>query len=199
MALKNSVLPVFANALIAIINLKINLNMILVDLVIKSKKWSEIAAIEKKITKICQKLIPLTNLKKFLDQKAKIEVAILLIGSAKMKNLNFKYRAQNSTTNVLSFPANQDNTVKNGNLKNLKLYDNYLFLGDIICCFEAVKDESEAENKKFFDHLTHLILHSILHLIGYDHEKPADARIMEQLEIKILKTINIKNPYNINS
>ncbi len=173
--------------------------MIYVDLVIKYKKWLEVKNIERKITKICQKLIPLTNLGKILDRKTKIEVAILLVGSAKMKNLNFKYRDKNYSTNVLSFPATPEELIKNGNLKNLKLYDNYLFLGDIICCFEAVKKEALVENKNFFDHLTHLILHSILHLIGYDHQKLDDAKIMEKLEIKILKELNIKNPYKINS
>jgi probable rRNA maturation factor len=173
--------------------------MIYVDLVIKYNKWLETENIEKKITKICQKLIPLTNLWEILNHKTKIEVAILLVGSAKMKNLNLKYRGKNYSTNVLSFPATPEELIKNGNLKNLKLYDNYLFLGDIICCFEAVRNEARLENKNFFDHLTHLILHSILHLIGYDHQNPSDAKLMENLEIKILQELNIKNPYKINS
>lgn len=173
--------------------------MILLDLVIKCKKWHEIEDIEKKVTRIVKKLLPFTSLKPLLDQKTSIEIAILLVGSKQMKDLNFKHRGKNYPTNVLSFPSFEGAAIKNGKLKHLKLHDNYLFLGDIICCFEAVQKEAVTEGKNFFDHLSHLILHSILHLIGYDHQKPADARIMERLEIKILKEINIKNPYNVNS
>ena len=73
-----------------------------------------------------------------------------------------------------------------------------LLLGDIVIAYETVKKESLAQKKKFHEHLTHLILHSILHLIGFDHEDEKMAKIMENLEIKILKTLKIQNPYQQN-
>lgn len=61
--------------------------------------------------------------------------------------------------------------------------------------FEYIKNEAENNNKKFNDHLTHLVIHGILHLIGYDHEDAKMASEMENLEIKILKQLGINNPY----
>jgi len=71
-----------------------------------------------------------------------------------------------------------------------------LFLGDIVISYEYCRDDAIRQNKKFENHLTHLILHSILHLLGYDHEvDEKEAKIMEEKEIKILKKLHIENPY----
>ena len=72
---------------------------------------------------------------------------------------------------------------------------NFLVLGDIILSYETIENEALAQNKKFNDHLTHLIVHAILHLIGYDHEQEEMAKEMESLEVKILQKLKISNPY----
>jgi probable rRNA maturation factor len=69
------------------------------------------------------------------------------------------------------------------------------FLGDVIICPSIVKEESIAQKKPFDDHLAHIVIHGILHLLGYDHIKEQDAKIMEPLEIKLLSTLDIANPY----
>ncbi|MCB1581103.1 MAG: rRNA maturation RNase YbeY, partial [Alphaproteobacteria bacterium] len=69
-------------------------------------------------------------------------------------------------------------------------------LGDIILAYETVRDEAKEQDKRFEDHATHLIVHGLLHLLGHDHIEEADAQIMESLEIEILRTLNIKNPYD---
>jgi len=112
-----------------------------------------------------------------------------------MKKINFEFRQKNKPTNVLSFPALDENLIRKVGIKKAVGPCNHLFLGDVVISYETLKKESLAQKKKFHDHLTHLLLHSILHLISYDHEDEKMAKVMESLEIKILKTLKIKNPY----
>ena len=101
------------------------------------------------------------------------------------KNYGIKqlFRKKNSATNVLSFPSNDK-------------FDNILFLGDIIFSIESIKREANRDNKSVENHLTHLFIHAVLHLLGYDHETEEQAEKMENLEIEILSNLQIDNPYN---
>ena len=72
---------------------------------------------------------------------------------------------------------------------------NEKFLGDVIFSSETIANEANQENKSIENHLIHLFIHSVLHLLGYDHETNDKALIMESLEIKILNNLNIDNPY----
>ncbi|MBU6339336.1 MAG: rRNA maturation RNase YbeY [Rickettsiales bacterium] len=175
--------------------------MINIDVVTKSKKWLEEENSEKFIKETCEKLIPLTDLKTILNKNFakgfELELSISLVSDTQIKKINSQFRNKNKATNVLSFPALDENLVRKIGLKKLTKSTKYLFLGDIIIAYETVKKESLAQKKKFRNHLTHLILHSILHLIGFDHEDEKMAKEMESLEIKILKKLNIANPYLI--
>lgn len=142
--------------------------MIAVDVVTKNKKWT---GKEKLVERLAKKLISLTK----SDAQ---ELAISLVSDRQMKKINFQFRDKNKPTNVLSFPA----------------FDR-LFLGDIVIAYETLEREAKEQKKKFNDHLTHLILHSILHLLGHDHEEEKMAQKMEKLEIKILKQLDIESPY----
>ncbi len=169
--------------------------MIFIDLELKSKKWNEEKNIEKLVEKICQKIIPLTDLKKLLTKNFTLEIAVSLVSDAQIKKINQQFRDKNKATDVLSFSNLDENLIRQIGLKKAVGPSNYLLLGDIVIAYETVKKESLAQKKKFHEHLTHLILHSILHLIGFDHEDEKMAKIMENLEIKILKTLKIQNPY----
>lgn len=169
--------------------------MIHIDIVTKSKKWSEEKNIDNFIEKTCQTLIPLTDLKKILKKDFELELSVSLVSDQQIKKINSEFRDKNKATNVLSFPALDENLIREIGLKKAVEPNKYLFLGDIIIAYETVKKESLAQKKKFRNHLIHLILHSILHLIGFDHEDEKMAEEMESLEIKILKKINIENPY----
>jgi len=169
--------------------------MINIDITTKSKKWLEIKNIENFIEETCQKIIPLTNLKEILKKDFTLEISISLLSNPQIKKINSQYRSKNKATNVLSFPSLNEKLIRKNGLKNTVGAANYLFLGDILLAFETIKKESLAQKKEICDHLCHLILHSILHLIGFDHEDEKMAKIMEDLEIKILKKIGIKNPY----
>ena len=169
--------------------------MITVDVVIKSKIWEKEISIEKFIAKTCEKLILLTEIKKILKKNFKVEVSILLVSNRQMQKINLQFCGKNKPTNVLSFSALDEKLIhKVGLQKAVKACDE-LFLGDVVIAYETLKKESLAQKKKFRDHLAHLILHSILHLIGFDHENKKMAEIMENLEIKILQKLKISNPY----
>ncbi len=106
------------------------------------------------------------------------ELSIVLADDAFIQALNKQYRDKDKPTNVLSFPQ-----------------DDPGLLGDVILAYETVAAEAEAQNKSLKDHVTHLIVHGILHLIGHDHEEDGEAETMEALEIAVLSNLGIKNPY----
>ena len=117
-------------------------------------------------------------------EKSKILLSIFFSGDKEMKRLNSHYRNINNSTNILSFPVLKEN---NNSIKN--------FLGDIIFSSETIHKEAKQEKKHIYNHLVHLFVHGILHLLGYDHENEENAIVMENLEIKILKKLCIENPY----
>ncbi len=102
--------------------------------------------------------------------------------------LNKTYRHQDKPTNVLSFPEHHDPT-----FKLPVAFQNQL--GDLVLCHSVILKEAEAQKKTASDHYTHLLIHGVLHLLGYDHEEEDDAARMEQLEIDLLGRLNINNPY----
>ena len=112
------------------------------------------------------------------------EVTIVLADDALVQTLNHKYRNQNKPTNVLSFPSG---------LKETGFHEDLPTLGDVIVAFETVKAEASS---RLSEHLSHLVVHGCLHLLGYDHEDDAAAHEMEALEVKILIGLGIKNPYD---
>jgi len=169
--------------------------MISIDLDVRSKKWAEEKNIESFVKKTCKTLIELTEIKKILTKNFELEVSVLLVSDAQIKKINLEFRQKDKPTNVLSFPSLDENLVREIGLKKALGPHEYLLLGDIILAYETIKKESLAQKKKFRDHLTHLLLHSILHLIGHDHEDEKMAKTMEALEIKILKKLGIQNPY----
>jgi probable rRNA maturation factor len=116
------------------------------------------------------------------------EIAICLTTDVKLQSLNLQFRGMDKPTNVLSFSAlNVDHpTLMKGQP---------LFLGDIAIAAETVMREAYEQNKTVSDHLSHMIIHGTLHLLGYDHETEGEAQEMETLERKILATQNIADPY----
>jgi probable rRNA maturation factor len=107
------------------------------------------------------------------------EVAILLTGDAGMQALNLKWRGKDAPANVLSFPGGGEQG----------------HLGDVVLAYETVEGEAKQQNITIADHAAHLVVHGMLHLLGYDHEHEDDAVKMERLEIEILATLGIADPY----
>jgi probable rRNA maturation factor len=122
------------------------------------------------------------------------DINILLTDDKEIQSLNKQFRGLDKATNVLSFPSFEPEDI-------LKLTpDNSaqtpIILGDIALAFEAIQQESLAQHKPFNHHLIHLVVHGILHLLGFDHEEDEEALKMESLEIEILSTLMIPNPYH---
>lgn len=126
------------------------------------------------------------------------EISILLTNNNAIEKLNATYRNKNQPTNVLSFPSFEADELANlqsNNNNNLITDDENVPIGDLIFAFEQISQESNEEKKTFKNHVMHLFVHGLLHLFGYDHETEEEGQEMENLEIKILKRFDIKNPY----
>ncbi|MDX1738713.1 MAG: rRNA maturation RNase YbeY [Alphaproteobacteria bacterium] len=123
------------------------------------------------------------------------EVSIILADNGHVQELNRDWRGKDKPTNVLSFAAEEGDAPDIDMMPAEFLSDIPRILGDIILAHETVLSEADEQNKKFEDHLAHLVLHGVLHLLGYDHIEDNEAEEMEQLETSILARFNISDPY----
>ena len=123
---------------------------------------------------------------------AEAELALVFVDDAASRTLNRDWRGKDKPTNVLAFAAQE---AKAGTRPPAAVTDGPLLLGDVVLAYETIAGEAEAGGVPFGDHASHLIVHGILHLLGYDHQRPREARVMETLEAQALATIGIANPY----
>ena len=108
------------------------------------------------------------------------ELSLVLADDATVRALNKQWRRQDKPTNVLSFPGGDP-----------------IMLGDVIVAFETVRREAADQGKTLGDHLSHLVVHGVLHLLGHDHVQDCDADVMEGLERRVLAGLGIADPYAI--
>jgi len=135
---------------------------------------------EKSVSDLIKALLQVKpDLKKIFKDRP---VNLSFISKKTIKELNSEFLKKDKPTNVLSFPS-----------RGLSFGDE--ILGDIAICPEIIKKEAAIQNKEEQDHLSHLIIHSLLHLAGYDHQEADSAKQMESLEVKALKKLGIANPY----
>ena len=119
---------------------------------------------------------------------------ILACDNKQIKQLNNKFRGKNCPTNVLSFPASLENYEMKNTLAPSEA-NNFHELGDIAIAFEICRKEATKSKVKFEHHVYHLIVHSVLHLLGFDHEEEENATKMEKIEVQVLAKLGISNPY----
>lgn len=122
-----------------------------------------------------------------------IELSLVLADDDFVRHLNHDYRAKDKPTNILSFPAYEGHLADLS--EALRQGKEALNLGDLILAFETLVRESEEQKKTLADHFSHLIVHGCLHLLGYDHEADEEAEEMEEIEVAILRSVHIANPY----
>ena len=124
------------------------------------------------------------------------EVSVMGCDDARIAELNTEFRGKPAPTNVLSWPAFELAARAAGTLPiQPKASHPPESIGDIAIAFETCQREADEKNIDINHHVTHLVLHGCLHLLGYDHENDADATLMEGLEIKALAKLGIGNPY----
>lgn len=111
------------------------------------------------------------------------ELTIRIVDREESREFNRRYRGKDAPTNVLSFPA------------DLPAEVGINLLGDILICAPLVGEEAREQGKAEQAHWAHLTIHGVLHLLGHDHQEAADAEVMEGIEIALLESLGIANPY----
>ena len=156
-------------------------SILCVEAIIDETLWDRqlIIDFQKTLSKISSEIYKNSDL---INTNKINSVSVLFAGDKKITELNSRYRKISLPTNVLSFPSFIERNKK-------------IFLGDIIFSAETIFKEAKRDKKSCNNHLIHLFIHGFLHLLGYDHQTEDNAKIMEGLEIKILKTLKIDNPY----
>jgi probable rRNA maturation factor len=112
-----------------------------------------------------------------------VSIEVSFCKSEEMQKINKQFRQKNKTTNVLSFPDKDLTKISN------------TCIGEILVCNDVLEKESAEQNKNVFDHFVHLVIHSMLHMVGYGHDEANDAILMENKEVKFLSQIGISDPY----
>jgi len=144
-----------------------------ITLLVEDPKWRSHRGLLARLTKAAEAARRSARLKG--------NFTILLADDRKLQALNRDFRGNDKPTNVLSFPGLEGHG------------------GDIAIAYGVTAKEAKAAAKNFADHASHLVVHGVLHLAGYDHERPKDARVMEPLEARILKRLGIADPYAVTS
>ncbi|MCL4134926.1 UNVERIFIED_CONTAM: hypothetical protein GTU68_034018 [Idotea baltica] len=157
---------------------------------IEDSRWEES---DESYRKLCVKVFD--EAVKEIDCKGikEFEFSLKLTDDEELQELNASFRGKDKTTNVLSFPSQ---VLHEGNMNDFKNAKE-LYLGDMAISYDRVEEEANKYGISFENHFIHLVLHSILHLFGFDHIDDEDAYKMEELEKKILKRMNINNPYDL--
>lgn len=118
-------------------------------------------------------------------QLPRAELTLRVVDAEEMIQLNHHYRQQNKTTNVLAFPAQIPESIEL----------DYPLLGDVIICPVVLAKESQEQNKSLEEHWAHIIIHGVLHLLGYDHIEDDDALTMQAIESQLLMKSGYNDPY----
>jgi probable rRNA maturation factor len=155
--------------------------MISIEIAVESAGWPP----EDELRALAEKAVKSVVAELKLRPPKGCELSLLFTDDAAMQVLNRDWRGKDKPTNVLSFPAFP--TMVGGKLPPM--------LGDIAIARETVEREAAEEQKPFAHHLSHMVVHGLLHLIGHDHEADDEAEIMEAAERRILARLAIPDPY----
>ena len=163
----------------------------ILDLNIEDARW-EVLGLEV----IAEKAAGVVLLYLGIDED-EVELSVLGCSDARIAELNAEFRGKPVPTNVLSWPAEERGAEIEGDMPELPEADVFgaIELGDIAIAYETCAREAEAAGKTLEAHATHLLVHGVLHLLGFDHERDRDATLMEGLETEILGKMGIEDPY----
>jgi probable rRNA maturation factor len=162
--------------------------MITIDILTESPLWGDGETTETQHETLARACVDAVWERLAIPQQP-TELSLVLTDDASIRAINAQWRNKDKATNVLSFPAFE---VAPGDAPGP-------MLGDIIIAHETVEREAQEEHKTFDQHLHHMIVHGLLHLLGYDHEEDDEAEEMEALEREILHALAIPDPYIVHS
>ena len=125
------------------------------------------------------------------------EISLLACNDARIAELNADFRGRPQPTNVLSWPSEERGAARPGEMPHLPSPSPpmALGLGDVAIAYDTCAREAEAAGRPLPHHALHLLVHGTLHLLGFDHEREADADLMEGLEAEILRSLGVADPY----
>lgn len=152
------------------------------------RDWEALAA------RAAEAAIRQTPYAEWIDHQAAIEIAVRLTSDHEVHVLNMQYRGKDKPTNVLSFPMVQPDLLETVTQNS---DDGEVLLGDIVLAHGVCESEALERRVRVEDHATHLIVHGVLHLLGYDHQGDADAEAMEEMERSALASLGLHDPYSI--
>ena len=166
------------------------------DIQLADSEWSRLGLDLEKLTRRCVTTILATAIREvgLPHQPSQIEVSLRFTDDREMRRLNAEYRGVDRSTNVLAFPLSASFEELAAEVLRL-LPGESIGLGDVVLARQTVCREAEADGKPLSDHISHLIIHGVLHLLGYDHNETGKAEHMEAVEVEILNRMGIANPY----
>ena len=166
-----------------------------VDLVVEAEAWLEVlpdlAAISERAATMALSVLP--------EQARDCEICVMACDDARIAELNGPFREKATATNVLSWPAFELGSKTAGAAPEIPpaagIDGGQVFLGDVAIALQTTVSEAVAASKPLQSHVLHLILHGCLHLLGYDHETPEDAILMEGIETRAMLAEGLPDPY----
>ncbi len=164
----------------------------LVDTVIEDERWQAVA-----LPALADRAATATFAALGLPEAA-FTLCVMGCDDARIAELNGEFRSKGVATNVLSFPSEDRAATAPGLVPDLPApgeTDDPEELGDIAISYDTCAAEAAEQAKDLADHVTHLVVHGILHLFGYDHIEDADAELMERTEARILASLGVDDPY----
>ena len=164
----------------------------LVDTMLEDERWESFG-----LAPLAERAAAATLAHLDLDPEA-FEISLLGCDDARISLLNADFRGKPAPTNVLSWPSEERGAGVEGAEPDLPEGEAEMpvELGDIAIAWETCAREAEEAGKSMRDHVTHLVVHAVLHLLGYDHQRDGDALLMEGTEIEILTGLGLANPYD---
>lgn len=164
-----------------------------VDIVIEDARW-EAAGLDALASRACAAALGALGL-----EAAGFSVVVMGCDDARIAVLNADFRGKPQPTNVLSWPSEERAAEVFGDAPDLPeagTADDPVELGDIAIAYETCLREADEQGKPLADHVTHLLVHGLLHCLGYDHVDDEDAAVMEATEVRILASLGLSDPYS---
>ena len=145
-----------------------------IDIAVEHEAWSALGDLDARVRSAVDAAFAASG----AEVPAESELSLVLCDDAFIRDLNQRWRGKDKATNVLSFPSADP-----------------AMLGDIVVAYETCVREAEDEGRSLADHLSHMVVHGVFHLVGFDHEDDADGEEMERLEAQALARLGIASPY----